>query len=140
MTEKIVCYVYYVVRERALVQAIRDMLTDDVSLEDLLEEEIAEGRPLIEFPKPHLMVLRADLEDRLTSLYRENVDWQSLHVLTGYTGEAYAQMMLYLRDGGRKGTDTYRRLYYAVSEYGGVIEIASYAMKINSLDGSHRQK
>ena len=31
-------------------------------------------------------------------------------------------------------------LYYAVSEYGGVIEIASYAMKINSLDGSRRQK
>ena len=31
-------------------------------------------------------------------------------------------------------------IYYAVSEYGGVIEIASYAMKINSLDGSRRQK
>ena len=116
MTEKLVCYVYYVVRDRKLVQVIRDMLEDGDCLEELLEEEITEGRPLTEFPKPHLMVLRADIEDRLMSYHRDTVDWRSLHVLTGYTGEAYAEMMLYHRDGGRKGTETYRRLYYAVCE------------------------
>lgn len=31
-------------------------------------------------------------------------------------------------------------IYYALSEYGGVIEIATYAMELNRLDGSRRRK